>query len=124
MQSLKAAQRSGFAVSRSREQATFKVTNEWEISSWSGTTTRKIRTDKSGVTTMCLARPVKVLKCDGMWVEVEDGGARHRAYSALLANKEVAVGDYLLVHGELAIHKLPTDEALKIIALIDTLDHH
>jgi hydrogenase maturation factor len=59
-----------------------------------------------------------------MWVEIEDGGARHRAYSALLANKEVAVGDYLLVHGELAIHKLPTDEALKIIALIDTLDHH
>ncbi len=73
---------------------------------------------------MCLARPVKVIKCDGMWVEVEDDGGRHRAYSALLANKGVAVGDYLLVHGELAIHKLPTDEALKIIDIIETLDHH
>jgi hydrogenase assembly chaperone HypC/HupF len=70
---------------------------------------------------MCLARPVRVLKCDGEWVEVEDHDGSHRAYAALLSNKEVGVGDYLLVHGELAIHKLPEDEALKILELIDTL---
>ena len=54
MQSLKAAQRSGFAVSRSREQATFKVTNEWEISSWSGTTTGKVRRDKCRGLLLCV----------------------------------------------------------------------
>ena len=80
---------------------------------------------------MCLARPVRVLKCDGDWVEVEDGHGyedgsahTHRAWSALVRKKGVAVGDYLLVHGELAIHKLPEDEALRIIKLIDSMDTH
>ncbi len=73
---------------------------------------------------MCIARPVKVLKCDGEWVEVEDDhGGSHRAYAALLSKKGVDVGDYLLVHGELAIHKVTEYEALKILELIDTLNH-
>lgn len=81
---------------------------------------------------MCLARPVRVLKCEDDWVEVEgetahEGGDghthrhTHRAWSALVGNKDVAVGDYLLVHGELAIHKLPEDEALRIIDLINEI---
>lgn len=74
---------------------------------------------------MCIARPVKVLKCDGVWLEVEDGhGATARVWSALLANSGVKAGDYILVHGELAINKLPEDEALKIIELIKTLGDH
>ncbi len=73
---------------------------------------------------MCLARPVKVIRCDKDWVEVEDEHGSHRAWAALLAGKGVSVGDFLLVHGELAIHKLPESEALKIIEIIETLDSH
>ncbi len=73
---------------------------------------------------MCLARPVRVTKCDGDWVEVEDDKGRHRAWSALLSGKGVKVGDYLLVHGELAINTLPETEALRIIEIIETLGEH
>ncbi len=79
---------------------------------------------------MCLARPVKVIECDGDWVTVEADNHddthghvhAHRAYARLLVNKGVVPGDYLLVHGELAIHKLLPEEALKIIEVVDTLD--
>jgi len=70
---------------------------------------------------MCLARPLMVLYCDGDWVEVDDEhGRRKRVYAALLASKSLKAGDYIFVHGELAVHKLPADEALKIIELTDT----
>lgn len=72
---------------------------------------------------MCIARPVRVLKSDGQWVEVEDGhGGSHRTYAALISKKGIDVGDYLLVHGELAIHKITEDEAFKILDLIDTIN--
>ena len=70
---------------------------------------------------MCLARPVKVLRCDGEWVEVDDGHGRHRAWAALLGDRGASPGDYLLVHGELAINRLPEQEALKILELIERL---
>lgn len=74
---------------------------------------------------MCIARPVKVLKRDGQWLEVEDGhGASMRVWSALLINRGVKAGDYILVHGELAINRLPEDEALRILELVKTLGDH
>ncbi len=73
---------------------------------------------------MCLARPVRVTSLEGDWVEVEDDKGLHRAWSALLLNKGVSVGDYLLVHGELAINTLPEDEALRIIEIIEELGEH
>ncbi|MFQ5354813.1 MAG: HypC/HybG/HupF family hydrogenase formation chaperone [Thermodesulfobacteriota bacterium] len=70
---------------------------------------------------MCLARPVQVLDCDGEWVKVNDGhGRRRRVYAALLSSKDLKAGDYIFVHGELAVHKVPEDEALKIIALTES----
>jgi len=72
---------------------------------------------------MCLATPLMVLEYDGDWVEVDDGhGRRKRVYAALLGSKGLKVGDYIFVHGELAIHRLPADEAHKIISLIDRAD--
>ncbi|MFQ5427653.1 MAG: HypC/HybG/HupF family hydrogenase formation chaperone [Thermodesulfobacteriota bacterium] len=70
---------------------------------------------------MCLARPVQVLKYHGDWVEVDDGhGHQMRVYAALLGSKGLKAGDYIFVHGELAVHKVPEDEALKIIALTES----
>jgi hydrogenase maturation factor len=39
-----------------------------------------------------------------------------------LRNKGVKRGDYLLIHEELAITTLPTDEALRIIEMIENLN--
>ncbi|MEK7646984.1 MAG: HypC/HybG/HupF family hydrogenase formation chaperone [Patescibacteria group bacterium] len=68
---------------------------------------------------MCLATPSKVTKIDGDWVEVRSADHSHHANISLLKNKGVALGDYLLIHGDLAIQKLPEDEALKILAMIN-----
>lgn len=68
---------------------------------------------------MCLATPSKVIKIDGDWVKVKSLNHTHRANISLLKNKAVALGDYLLIHGDLAIQKLPEDEALKILKMIN-----
>ncbi|MCR4284215.1 MAG: HypC/HybG/HupF family hydrogenase formation chaperone [Parcubacteria group bacterium] len=73
---------------------------------------------------MCLATPSKVIKIDGEWVEVESMDHTHRANISLLRNKGVNLGDYLLIHGDLAIQKLPEDEALKILEMIKTMPSH
>ncbi len=74
---------------------------------------------------MCLARPTMVLDYDGDWVEVDDGhGRRKRVYAALLRSKGIKAGDYIFVHGDLAIHRVPEDEALKIIELTDIAALH
>jgi len=70
---------------------------------------------------MCLARPLMVLDCDKDWVEIDDEhGRRKRVYAALLGSKGLKRGDYIFVHGDLAIHKVPEEDALKIIELTDT----
>jgi len=73
---------------------------------------------------MCLATPSKVIKIEGEWVDVESAGDSHRANTSLLKNKEVKIGDYLLIHGDLAIQKLPEDEAKKILKMISVFDNH
>ncbi len=67
---------------------------------------------------MCLARPLIVIESAGDWAEVEDGhGRRKKVYAALLRSKGLKAGDYVFVHGDLAIHRVPEDDALKIIDL-------
>ncbi|MBI5046081.1 MAG: HypC/HybG/HupF family hydrogenase formation chaperone [Candidatus Niyogibacteria bacterium] len=68
---------------------------------------------------MCLATPSKVIKIDGDWVKVKSLNHTHRANISLLKNKRISLGDYLLIHGDLAIQKLPEDEALKILKMIN-----
>jgi len=70
---------------------------------------------------MCLATPSKVIKIDGDWAEVEAGDHTHRISLSLLKN--VKLGDYLLIHDQLAINRLPKTEAKKILAMIKDYGH-
>jgi len=65
---------------------------------------------------MCLAIPSKVIKIENDWATILSGNHKHRANLSLLKN--VKVGDYLLIHDELAINKVPKQEAEKIIQTI------
>jgi len=65
---------------------------------------------------MCLATPSKVIKIKGQWATVESGDHKHRVNLSLLKN--VKVGDYLLIHDELAINKVPKTEAKRILKMI------
>ncbi len=71
---------------------------------------------------MCLAVPLKVIEVDNRYAVVEGAGHRHRVEIALLKKKGVKRGDYLLVHEGLAITTLPTDEALRILKMIESLN--
>jgi len=68
---------------------------------------------------MCLATPSKVIKVEGDWVSVQSKDHTHRANISLLKNKGVELGDYLLIHGDMAIQKLDNTEAEKILSMID-----
>ena len=65
---------------------------------------------------MCLAIPLKVIKKEGQWVTVESDNHSHRVNLSLLKN--VKIGDYLIVHGDLALNKISKKEAEKIIKMV------
>lgn len=64
---------------------------------------------------MCLATPSKVIKIKKDWAVIETLHHSHRVNICLLKN--VKIGDYLLIHGELALNKIPKSEAKKILKL-------
>ena len=68
---------------------------------------------------MCLAIPVKVKKIAGQRAEIEDG---KKVDISLV--QDLKVGDYLLVHADLAINKLDEKEAREIIKLAGKCSHH
>ncbi|MAF20430.1 MAG: HypC/HybG/HupF family hydrogenase formation chaperone [Parcubacteria group bacterium] len=75
---------------------------------------------------MCLATPSKVVKIENDWAVVESlptgkagNNHQHRVNLALL--KDVKIGDYLLIHDQLAINKVAENEAKQILKLIE--DH-
>lgn len=65
---------------------------------------------------MCLAIPCKVMKIKEKKAEIQTGDHRHWIDLSLLKN--IKVGDYLLVHGDLAINKVSETEAKKIIKMV------
>ncbi len=69
---------------------------------------------------MCLATPSKVIKIKGQWATVQSGDHQHRVNLSLLKN--VKLGDYLLIHDELAINKLPKAEARRILDMIEKVN--
>jgi hydrogenase expression/formation protein HypC len=71
---------------------------------------------------MCLATPVKVLKVKEDKAVVDALGEEREVDLSLL--KGVRVGDYLLSKGELAIQKIPNDEAQKILNLVEECAGH
>jgi hydrogenase expression/formation protein HypC len=66
---------------------------------------------------MCLAIPSKVIKIKGKLAHVQAHGHQHQVDLSLLKN--IKVGDYLLIHGDLAINKVAKSEAKKIIKMIN-----
>ncbi len=68
-------------------------------------------------TYMCLATPSKVIKINGDWATVKSGDHAHKANLSLV--KDVKIGDYLIVHGDLALNKIEKKDALKILNLIN-----
>jgi len=64
---------------------------------------------------MCLATPAKIIKIKGRFAEVDDGNSKKKVHLALI--KKPKIGDYLLVHTNLAISKLDNKEAKEIIKL-------
>lgn len=71
---------------------------------------------------MCLAVPCKVIEIDSRHALVEGAGHRRKVETLLLRGKEVKRGDYLLIHEGLAITTLPTDEALRILKMIESIN--
>ena len=71
---------------------------------------------------MCLAVPSKVIKINGEWADVQSLNHTHKANINLLKNKNINLGDYLLVHGDLAIQKVSKNEALKILKMVKNIN--
>jgi hydrogenase expression/formation protein HypC len=62
-----------------------------------------------------LAVPARVVKIEGELAEVDIGGIRREASLALVADRGIAVGDYVLVHTGYAITKVDEEEAMSIL---------
>ena len=69
---------------------------------------------------MCLATPSKVIKIKKGCATVKSGDHCHQADLSLLEN--VKIGDYLLIHDNLAINKVPKTEAKKILKIVNELN--
>lgn len=70
---------------------------------------------------MCLAVPAKIIKIKGKTAEVKDSHGEKRV--SLMLIKKPKIGDYLLVHADLAINKIDESEALEIIKLNKCLNN-
>jgi hydrogenase expression/formation protein HypC len=68
---------------------------------------------------MCLAVPAKVLSIDGNAASAEIMGNRITVDISLVAG--IAVGDYVMVHAGIAIHKYDQQEALENLEMIKAL---
>lgn len=66
---------------------------------------------------MCLATPLKIKEIKGEKAVVESGDHDHVIDLSLI--KDPKIGDYVLVHGEMAINKLEPKEAEKILEMIN-----
>jgi len=70
---------------------------------------------------MCLATPSKIIKLEENEAIVESGDHQHRVNLDLVKNKNVKIGDYLLIHDKMALNKIPKTDAKKILKMIN--DH-
>ena len=71
--------------------------------------------------TMCLATPAKIISIKDKMAEVDDGHARKKVHLVLIKNPKI--GEYLLVHTNLAISKIDKKEAKEIINLNKCLNN-
>ncbi len=69
---------------------------------------------------MCLATPSKIIKIEGDWATVQSEHHIHRANLGLI--KDVKVGDYIIVHADLALNKIQKQDAEKILKMIKKIN--
>ncbi len=70
---------------------------------------------------MCLSIPLKIVKISGKRAIVRSAGHVHKVDLSLLKN--VKVGDYVLVHGDLALNKVNKSEASRILKLVKNFSY-
>lgn len=70
---------------------------------------------------MCLAIPMKIIEIRGENAIVEAEFHKHEINLVLL--KDAKIGDYILAHGNIAIHKVAPEEAEKILKMIESLNN-
>ncbi len=69
---------------------------------------------------MCLAVPNKIIKIEGEWATVKSSHHIHKANLSLVKN--VRVGDYVIIHGDLVLNKLEKKEAVAILKIIKKIN--
>jgi hydrogenase expression/formation protein HypC len=69
---------------------------------------------------MCLSYPAKIEKIENGTALVSHGDEKREV--SLMLVKDVAVGDYILTHGELALNKIDKKDAEEILAAIKNLN--
>ncbi len=70
---------------------------------------------------MCLSVPLKVIKINGKQAVVRSRGHVHKVDLSLLKN--VKQGDYILVHGDLAINKVNKSDVSRILKLVKNFSY-
>ncbi len=70
---------------------------------------------------MCLAMPMELVRIKNEWGFIEHNGHDHKISLSLINNPKV--GDWLLVHGELAVSRIEANEAAQILSLIAQSGH-
>lgn len=71
---------------------------------------------------MCLATPLKIIKIENGKATVESNGDTNLIDLSLIPDPKI--GDYILSHGDMAINKIPEEEAEKILKMIETNTGH
>ena len=66
---------------------------------------------------MCLATPMKLVKIEHEYGFVEHAGKEYRVDLGLIDSP--MLGDWILAHGELAVSRIPSKDALEILELIN-----
>lgn len=61
---------------------------------------------------------MKIIKIDGKKAVVESKNHTHAIDLSLIKNPQI--GDYVLAHGDMAINKIPKEEAEKILKLLES----
>ncbi len=66
---------------------------------------------------MCLATPLKIKEIKGEKAVVESDGHSHSVDLSLIKDPEI--GDYVLVHNDMAINKVDEEDAKKILEIVN-----
>jgi hydrogenase expression/formation protein HypC len=70
---------------------------------------------------MCLGIPMQIMEIDGFNAECEARGVRRTVSLFMIGEKEVAVGDHVMVHVGYALRKMTPEDAASAWDLFDEI---